>query len=50
MRGVCRSGALKAAARELAKYRLDLLGAQTVKWDTGGTKRAVDYAVCVEKK
>ena len=41
---------MKAAARELAKYRLDLLGAQTVKWDTGGTKRAVDYAVCVEKK
>jgi hypothetical protein len=45
MRGVSRSGALKTAARELAKYSLDLGGVQTVKGETGGTQRAVDYAV-----
>jgi len=50
MRGVSSSGALKTAARELAKYSLDLVGVQTVKWDTDGTKRAVDYALGVEKK
>jgi hypothetical protein len=50
MRGVPSSGALKTAARELAKSSLELVGVQTVKWDTAGTKRAVDYALYVEKK
>jgi exonuclease III len=31
------------AARELAKYKLDLLGVQEVSWDKGGTARARDY-------
>jgi len=35
------SGSLKTAARELAKYKLDLVGAQEVRWDNGGTKRAM---------
>jgi hypothetical protein len=35
-------GALSAAARELAKYKLDLVGVQEVRWDTGGTVRAAD--------
>ena len=34
-------GHLKTAARELAKYKLDLVGAQEVRWDKGGTKRAM---------
>jgi hypothetical protein len=29
--------------RELAKYTLDLLGVQEVRWDKGGTVRAEDY-------
>ena len=32
-----------AAARELARYKLDLVGAQEVRWDKGGTVRAGDY-------
>ena len=32
-----------AAARELARYKLDLVGVQEVRWDKGGTVRAGDY-------
>ena len=32
-----------AAARELARYKLDVVGAQEVRWDKGGTVRAGDY-------
>ena len=38
-----RAGSLKAAARELAKYKLDLVGVQEVRWDKGGTVRDGDY-------
>jgi hypothetical protein len=31
-----------AAARELARYKLDLVGVQKVKWDKGGIVRAGD--------
>jgi hypothetical protein len=30
-------------ARELARYKLDLVGVQEVRWDEGGTVRAGDY-------
>jgi hypothetical protein len=33
-----------AAARELAKYELDLLSVQEVKWDEGGTVKVGDYS------
>jgi hypothetical protein len=29
--------------RELARYKLDLVGVQEVRWDKGGTARARDY-------
>jgi hypothetical protein len=29
--------------RELARYKLDLVGVQEVRWDKGGTLRAGDY-------
>ena len=29
--------------RELARYKLDLVGVQEVRWDKGGTVRAGDY-------
>jgi hypothetical protein len=30
-------------ARELARYKLDLVGVQEVRWDKGGIVRAGDY-------
>ena len=34
---------LMAAGRELARYKLDVVGVQEVRWDKGGTVRAGDY-------
>jgi len=42
VRSLYRAGSLKAAARELAIYKLDVMGVQ-VRWDNGGTVRAGDY-------
>ena len=39
----CRAGSLTAAARELARYKLDLADMQEVRWDRGGTVRAGGY-------
>jgi hypothetical protein len=41
---LCRAGSLTKVAREIAKYNLDLLGVQEVRWDRGGTELAGDYA------
>ena len=38
-----RAGSLTAAATELARYKLDLVGMQEVRWDKGGMVRAGDY-------
>ena len=38
-----RTGSLTAAARDLARYKLDLVCVQEVRWDKGGTVRAGDY-------
>ena len=35
---------------ELARYKLDLVGVQEVRWDKGGTVRAGDYNLYMEKK
>jgi len=37
------AGSLTAAARKLARYKLDLVGVQEVGWDKGGTVKAGDY-------
>ena len=42
-RSFYRAGSLKAAARELARYQLDVVGVQEVRWDKGSTVRAGDY-------
>jgi hypothetical protein len=34
---------LKTVARELEKYKLDLLGVQEVRWQKGSTEQAKDY-------
>jgi hypothetical protein len=36
-------GRLTAAARELARYKLDLVGLQEVRWVRGSTIRAGNY-------
>jgi len=43
VRSFYRAGSLKAAARELAKYKLDVVGVQEVRWEKEGTVRAGDY-------
>jgi len=43
VRSLYRAGSLTAAARELARYKLDLVGVQEVRWDRGGKIRARDY-------
>jgi hypothetical protein len=43
MLGASRAGSVTAAARELSRYKLDLVGVREVRWDKGGTVRARDY-------
>ena len=43
VRSLYRAGSLKAATRELARYKLDVVGVQEVRWDKGGTVRTEDY-------
>ena len=43
VRSLNRTGSLTAAAGELARYKLDLVGVQEVRWDNGDTVRAGDY-------
>ena len=43
VRRLYRAGSLKAAAREWARYKFDLLDVQEVRWEQGGTERAGDY-------
>jgi exonuclease III len=38
-----RIGSLMTVARELGKYKLDIVGVQEVRWEKGGTERAEDY-------
>ena len=43
VRSMYRGGSFTAAARELARYKLDLVGVQEVRWNREGTVRAEDY-------
>jgi hypothetical protein len=45
-----RSGSRTASARELARYKLDLVGVEEVRWDKGGTVRTGDCIVFLQKK
>ena len=44
VRSLYRAGSFTAAARELARYKLDVVGVQELRWDKGGTVRAGDYS------
>jgi len=43
VRSLYRAGSFTAAARELARYKLEFVGVQEVRWDRDGTVRAGDY-------
>jgi len=43
VRSLYGAGYLKAAARELGTYKLDVVGVQEIRWDKGGTVREGDY-------
>jgi hypothetical protein len=42
VRSLYTAGSLMAAARELARYKLDLVGVQEVRWEKEGTVKAGD--------
>jgi hypothetical protein len=42
VRSLYGSGSLTAATRELATYKLELVGVRDVRWEKGGTVRATD--------
>ena len=44
VRSLYRAGSLRAAASELARYKLDLMGVQELRWDKEGTVKAGDYS------
>ena len=44
VRSLFRAGALMAATRELARYKLDLVGVQEVRWEKEGTVKAGGYS------
>jgi hypothetical protein len=43
VRSLHRASSIIAAARELTRYKIDLVGAQKVRWDKGGTVITGDY-------
>jgi hypothetical protein len=43
VRSLYRVGSLTVAARELVRYKLDLVGVQEIGWDKEGTVRTGDY-------
>jgi len=49
VRSLYRSGALTAGARDLVRYKLDLVGVLKVSRDKGDNVRAGDYTFFCEK-
>jgi len=45
VRSLYRAGSLTTVARELARYKLDLVGVREVRWGKGGTLRAGGYNI-----
>jgi hypothetical protein len=48
VRSLYRAGSLLTVTRELARYKLDLVGVQ-VRWEGGGTEPAGEYTFCYGK-
>jgi hypothetical protein len=49
VRSLCRTGSLKAVARELGKCKVDLVGVKEVRWEKGGTERAEDCTFFMDR-
>jgi hypothetical protein len=47
--GAYGTGTLNMVARELGKYKLDLVGAQEVRREKGGPERAEDFTIVMKK-
>ena len=50
VRNLYSSGSLKTAARKVARYTLDLVGVQEVRWKKEDTVRAGTYTIFTEKE
>jgi exonuclease III len=48
VRSLYRAGSLKTFSRELARYKLDLVGVQEVRWEGGGTETARETQFSME--
>jgi hypothetical protein len=49
VRSLYRAGSLMTVSRELARYKLDLVGVQEDKWEGGGTEPAGEYTFFYSK-
>jgi hypothetical protein len=45
VKSLYRAGSLMTVSRELARYKLDLVGVQEVRWEDGGTEPAGEYTL-----
>jgi hypothetical protein len=45
VRSMYRVGFLMTVARELPRYKLDVVGVQEVSWEGGGTEPTVEYSL-----
>jgi hypothetical protein len=43
VKSLYRAGSVMTVAKERSKYKLDLVGVQDVRWDTGGTELEGNY-------
>jgi hypothetical protein len=49
VRSLYRAGSLMTVSRELARYKLDLVGVQEVRWEGGGTEPAGEYTFFLQR-
>jgi hypothetical protein len=50
VRSLYRAGSLKTVLRELARYKLDLVGVREVRWEGGGTEPLGEYTFFYGKR
>jgi hypothetical protein len=50
VRGLYRAGSLMTVSRELARYKLDLVGVQEVRWEGGVTEPDGEYTFFYRKE
>jgi hypothetical protein len=43
------AGSLKTVSKELARYKLDLVGVLEVRWEGGGTELAGEYTFLMQR-